>query len=254
MKIYKTWTELKNLLSLKLGTLQYIETDIKYIIWFYDSDDLYKTEIYKNTDIDDKNDFESNYKSQCNTSLYPLSPDKKRYVRAESRPINCTTVFTCAGDTLGETPSIGTGDRLKWDASISEDWTTDGCPEGFKKSVTEIQFCDSIWMKEGTVYYFNALQNSYIDLEVICPHGGYYIYLGEICQNTTGNDLVVEHYVIKHPIQGDVPMGDELNTEACSQELPSYLKYRLTVTVPTSDTSSNGFIEFELYRQRTVIL
>jgi len=187
----------------------------------------------------------------------PLDSDNKPFVRAESRPLDCTTCFTSCGDFLatGSIPNaIGGGNRLDWDASISEQWTTDGAPSGFKQRKVEVQFCDSVWIKEGTFYYMNVLKGSYLDMEVICPHGGYYMYLGEIQQNLTGSDLVVEHYIYKAGMQGDCPMGDELNTETCSQELPSYLKFRLTITIPVSDTESNGSLLLELYRKRTVIL
>jgi hypothetical protein len=120
-------------------------------------------------------------------------------------------------------------------------------------SVT-IQFCDSIWLKEGTIYYMDCDKGSYIDMEVLCPNGGYYMYLGQVYQNTTGNDLAVDHYLFRHPMQDNVPMGDELNTETCSQELPSYLKFRLTVTVPEADVTSYGYMEVELYRRRTVVI
>jgi hypothetical protein len=49
-------------------------------------------------------------------------------------------------------------------------------------------------------------------------------------------------------------MGDEINTETCSQEMPSYLRYVLWVTVPEADTSSYGYMEMEIYRKRTVDL
>lgn len=179
--------------------------------------------------------------------------DGKLWTKTESRPLSCTTVFTCSGDIIGATPSIGTGARMQWDASV-DTFITDGCPSGYKKKSVEIQFCDSVWIKEGTIYYLSALKNSYIDLELICPNGGYYMYLGQVCQNTTGNDLVVDHYVCKHPCQGDVPMGDELNTETCSQEMPNYLKVRMTITVPVADVLSYGYVEVELYRQRSVVL
>jgi hypothetical protein len=261
-EIYLDYSQLKALIIQKDLLWQYTEDDSKYDVFATDSNLKYETIIWKvyidgineEENNTNKSDFETNYKSLCNQALTKRSSDGKIFVRSESRPIDCTTVFTCNGDTIGGNPSIGTGARLDWDASIGGEWTTSGCPFGFKKSVIEIQFCDSIWIKEGTIYYLNAQKKSYLDLEIICPNGGYYMYLGEICQNITGNDLVVEHYVIKHPIQDDVPMGDKLNTEACSQELPSYLKYRLTVTVPVLDLASYGYVEFEIYRRRTVIL
>jgi len=178
----------------------------------------------------------------------------KLWVKAESRPLNCTTLFTTRGDVVGASPDIGEGPRMEWDASVPGEWTTVGAPTGYKRKVIDIQFCDSIWLKEGSVYYMGAKKGSRIDMEIVCPNGGYYIYLGEVRQNTTGNDLVIEHYVNDLPIQGDVPMGDELNTETCSQELPNYLKFKLEVTIPESDVDSYGYAVMEIYRQRTVVI
>lgn len=189
--------------------------------------------------------------------VQPTDPDNKPYVRAESRPIDCTTVFTTVGDSMpqGSIPGvIGGGNRMEWDASQSGEWTTDGAPEGMKKKVIEIQFCDSVWIKEGTVYYKNAEKGSYIDMRLLCPPGGYYMYLTQVQQNTGEDDLEIDHYIRKHPVQGDVPMGDELNTETCSQEMPNYIKMELTITIPATDESSFGYVELELYRKRTVII
>jgi len=179
----------------------------------------------------------------------PVDSEGKPYVRAESRPLNCTTYFTSAGDTAEE---IGGGGRMRWDASDSTGWTTEGAPSGFKQFSKEVSFSDSIWLKEGTIYYMDCMKDSYLDMRVVCPSGLYYMYLGNVAQ--AQEDLVVDHYVCKHPMQGNVPMGDELNTEACSQELPPYLIFRLTATVPTGDNSSYGYMEMEMYRQRTVVL
>jgi len=187
----------------------------------------------------------------------PHDAENKPFVRAESRPLSCTTCFTTCGDLLAQgsiPPMIGGGNRLEWDASDGDQWSTDGAPDGMKQRKVTIQFCDSIWLKEGTVYFNNGKKGSYVDMEVICPHGGYYMYLGEVMQNLTGDDLVVNHYVIKSPIDGDAPMGDELNTETCSEEIPSYMKFRMTVTVPTSDVDSYGSVQMEVYRKRTVVV
>ena len=185
-----------------------------------------------------------------------LDASGKLYTRSESRPLDCTTVFTTCGDTNGGTPNIGAGPRLAWDASVSAGWVDDqnGAPDGMKQFSVIIQFCDSIWLKEGSLYYMNCMKGSYADMTVLCPNGGYYMYLGQVYQNTTGDDLTVDHYLMKHPLQDSVPMGDELNTETCSQELPSYLKFKWTITVPESDATSYGYMELEMYRRRSVVI
>lgn len=246
---YYSWSIFKSDIVNKGFLINYKTTASGYRVFIVDRNIIWECFIKSESDI---SDFEDNYKDNCNKCLYDV--EGKQYLRSESRPINCTTYFTSKGDTIGENQSIGTGNRLEWDASISEDWTTDGCPSGFKKKVTIIRFIDSIWIKDGTIYYVDAEKGSYIDMEVLCPNGGYYMYMGQLQQNLTGDDLSVDHYINNMPIQGNVPMGDELNTETCSQELPNYLKYRFTVTIPESDVTSYGYGLFEIYRQRTIVL
>lgn len=177
----------------------------------------------------------------------------KIFVRSESRPLDCTTYFTTAGDKIDAPQGIGEGARLEWDATVSAGWVED-TQAGVKRLTVESQFIDSVWIKEGTVYWMDAAKGNYLDMYVVCPNGGYYMYLSQVYQNTTGSDLVVEHYVNKHPIQGDCPMGDEMNTETCSQEMPSYLKVRMVMTTPITDTTSHGYVELEMFRKRTVII
>lgn len=178
---------------------------------------------------------------------HPYDSEGKPYVRAESRPINCTTYFT----TCADNGSIGNGKRFAWDFSNTDDDIT--APSGCKKKRLEFSFIDTVWMKEGTVYYKNALKGSYFDQYIVCPTG-YYYYKNDGTIALAAEDTVVSHYVIKHPMQGDVPMGDELNSESCSGGIPSYYKFRIEIVVPDTDSTSNGVIEIEMYRERTVIL
>ena len=180
-----------------------------------------------------------------------IDSEGKSYVRAESRPLLCTTCFT----TCGDNSQIGAGSQMAWDASDADGWidASGGAPAGFKQHSVDVNFMDSIWLKEGTIYYMDAQKGSYCDMHVICPSGYYYMYQGAV-QQSQSDDQVADHYLIKHPVQGNVPMGDELNTESCSQELPSYLIFRFTATVPEGDNSSYGYMEMELYRQRTVVI
>jgi len=260
MEISKTWTELKALQSSKTLHLQYEEMDDtppRYFIFAEDGQIIYTCKLLKGTE--DATDFETNYKANSNQPIQEKDADGKVYVRAESRPLQCTTYFTTAGDddSSGVVQPIGAGDRMFWDASEpsgSTPWTTEDAPEGMKQFSVDISFMDSIWLKEGTIYYMDCMKGSYIDMQVICPNGLYYMNLGQVYQNTTGSDLIVDHYLNKHPMQGSVPMGDELNTESCSQELPSYLRFRMTITVPLADDSSYGYMEMEAYRERTVVI
>lgn len=203
---------------------------------------------------EDITDFENNYKINSNKSIYDI--DGRPYQRNETKPLNATTYFTSCGDICGENPAIGEGTRWEWDASISEGWINDenGAPEGMKQIIKEAQFCDSIWLKEGKIFFNNCIKNSYFDLAVICPNGDYYSYLGEIRQNTTGQDLVVEQYINKHPIQGETSTGLFIVPESCSSELPTYMKLRWTITVPEEDNISSGCFLAMLFRNRTKII
>ena len=188
--------------------------------------------------------------------ISPMDNEGRQFLRAESRPLSCTTCFTTIGDNGG----LGNGSRLEWDASITDTgyWLTNAddssIPTGFKRHLVNLQFSDSIWLKEGALYYMNCEHGSTMDMMVQCPHMLVFMYLGQLYVNITGDWLTVDHYLKKHPMQGNVQMGDELNTETCSQELPSYLRYVCQITVPTTDTSSFGYMELEVYRKRTVDL
>ena len=249
-----TWAQFKQIcITEKSLRLQYIDHTTWYYIFASDSIAQYWLEISQ-TDPrnEDQIDFEDNYKSSSNQDIQPHDTEGKCYVRAESRPLNCTTCFTTCGDTDGDNPNIGNGGRMAWDAADPSGWTTVGAPSGFKQFSTIVSFCDSIWLKEGTIYYMNCMKGSYCDMEVICPSGYYFLYNGAPAQ--AQEDTIVDHYLFKHPMQGSVPMGDELNTETCSQELPTYLQFKFSVTVPEGDEESYGYMEMEIYRTRTVVL
>ena len=141
---------------------------------------------------------------------------------------------------------------MVWDFSNSDDDVT--APSGFTRKRFDLQFIDGVWLKEGSVYYFNKLQGSYISFFVVCPIGEYY-YTNDGTLKQATEDTIVHKYVAAHYMQGDVPMGDELNTEAATMDpLPTNYYMRVEVTVPDTDTTSNGFAEIEMYRARSVIL
>lgn len=262
------WAQFKSEILAKGHPLNYtMEADSlgeanSYTAFCIDRQILWQSIVRSEADI---TDFETNYKANGNKNIDPVDEEGKTYVRAESRPLNCTTCFTTSGDDLtsGAEHPIGNGPRMFWDASepSGDVWVAAGeeddsgytVPAGMKRFTVDLQFMDSIWLKEGTIYCMSGKKGSWMDMTVLCPPGGYYMNLGQIKQNTSGDWLEVDHYLNKHPLQGDVPMGDEVNTEACSQELPSYLMFRMSVTVPASDNDSYGYMEMELYRQRTVV-
>jgi len=204
--------------------------------------------------------------------------DGRHLVRADSRPIGYITNFTCRGDTaaVGSAPGIiGNGKVLAWDfANSNDDATDDGLtspiPTNYKRKRIEIGFIEVIYIKEGAIYFFDAKKGSYLDLYIVCKNGGYYkdpngatpasalSLPGDDMYTQATQDTPVIHYVNHHRIQGDVPMGDELNTEGASEDglPPMANEYYIwvEVTVPSSDVDSNGNAELELYRKRTILL
>lgn len=258
--VIKTWAELKQLKENKLLSLQYVESDVYYNIFINDGCIVYFTELWKDTskvkgiDVTQNNldlaDFNTNYKSDCNTSIAPISADGKNIVRAESRPLDCTTMFTCSGDSSSQ---IGDGKVMKWD--FSNDIDDLEMPSGFsgKRKRIEISFLDGIYLKEGTIYYHDAPKGAYISLYIVCPSGQYYYDNDGNLQQAT-EDTIITCFVCNHQMIGTVAMGDELNTETCSDKIPSTYKFWVEITVPSTDSSSHGYVSMELYRTRTIVL
>jgi len=248
MEIKQSWSEFKNTVDLKHLNIQYTETEEEYYIWAVDNGDRYYCIIDKDVDTEDQQDFENNYKSKANAPQNPRSVDGKTIVRAESRPLDCTTVFTCIGDSDN---NIGDGKELSWDFSNTEDEVP--APAGYRRKRLEFKFLDPVHIKEGAVYFYGAQKGSYVDFYIVCPAGNYYYDNNGNPQYAT-EDTIISHYVIHHMICGDCPMGDELNTESCSTEIPNTYKFWIDITVPDTDNSSYGHVSLELYRRRTVIL
>ena len=249
MEYKVTWAELKSISSDRNLLLQYLDKDNKYTIWVINNGIFTYTDIKKESPINsDQTDFETNYKDQINIPIAPIDFEGKEIVRSESRPIGYNTFFTCAGDS---DTVIGDGKELSWDFSNNNDDIS--APTGFKRKSLEFSFLDSVYLKEGAIYWNNALKGSYIKIQVVCPQGYYYLdNNGSPVQ--AEEDTVIHIFANHHMFFGDCPMGDELNTEACSSEIPSYMKYCIEVTVPDTDIISNGHVSVELYRKRSVIL
>jgi len=248
MRIDLTWSQFKTQVDNKNLVTQYINKGSYYLIWAQDDLVLYVTSVTIETGNSDQDDFEENYKNENPNSL--RSPDGKVLIRAESRPVDCTTCFVGIGDSEN---NIGDGKELTWDFSNSDDEVDMPSGSTKKRKRLEFSFLDAIWVKEGTIYYHNVPKGSYIDLYVVCPSGQYYLDNDGNPQLAT-EDTKICHYVSHHPMQGSVPMGDELNTECCSNEIPNNYKFWVEITVPDSDNTSNGVITLELYRTRTLVL
>lgn len=248
MEIQHTWTNLKAIKALKVCNLQHTETSTEYKVWINDGLDTHYAIIDKDTTpTTDQTDFETTYKSTSNKPQNPKDDEGKTYVRAESRPTEDTTCFTMCGDDTG----IGDGAELMWDFSNSDDEIT--APSGYKRKRVEFSFLDSVHVKDGTLYFWDAPWGSYFDFYVVCPTGEYY-YDNDGDVHQASEDTVVAHYVIHHRLCGSCSIGDELNTEAASNEVPASYKFWLEITTPDSDSTSKGCIEMEIYRKRTTVL
>lgn len=239
------WTELKTNFLTKSFLINHKNTEHGYHVYVQDRNLLWIAPVVTTADIED---FETNYKSKSNLCMY--APDGKEISRTESRPHGTTVYFTCRGDSETE---IGKGKRFFWDFSNNDDLLDIPSGSTEKTKRIEFKFLDPTWIKEGTLYCHNTLKGSYLDLYVVCPTGYYYL-------DNNGSpvlaeeDTIICHYVISQFMQGNLPMGDELNTECCSEEIPSYLKFWLEITVPDNDNESNGYVSLELYRTRTIVL
>jgi hypothetical protein len=118
----------------------------------------------------------------------PLSEDGKPYVRAEVRPLDCTTYFTNAGDIVG---TIGGGKALYWDFSNSDDVVI--APTGFKRKRMDVSFIDFVYLKSGVLTVTNVTPGSYLDYYLVAPAGSYILVGGNPYQLPV--DMPVAHFV-----------------------------------------------------------
>jgi len=193
-------------------------------------------------------------------SLYkhqnPISTDGKETIRSDSRPPNFQTMFTMIDDSDN---NIARGTPIFWDFSNNDEIITNDStsivnmpiPNGYKRKRLIRSFNDDIYLKEGAIYFSDAVKGTFLDLFFICPEGEYYydkdeqLYLAQ-------NEIVVSHYLAHHMIFGTCNFGDELNAEGCQEcALPPNYKIYCDITVPESDVSSFGFASIELYRWKT---
>jgi len=182
-------------------------------------------------------------------------------VRADSRKVSWDVVFQGAGDDIVNGKSGG-GNGFRWDFSApSEDnrWDNENAPEGYKQQVIDWQFCDWVYIKEGTIYFYDIPKGSYINFEVVAPPGTF--GLTKVLDNNlqvtkqmwpTGEDWwTILHWVIDYPMEGSSPMGDELNTESAAENpSPSFFVWRAIITVPEVEgwEDAHGHWSLEVYR------
>ena len=250
LRIDLSWTDFKLFTVNKKLPYHYVIRDNYYLIWAQEGLIIYVTAIIIQSGDSDFEEFEDNYKSKANLPIYPISDDGKEIVKSEVRPLNCTTMLTSAGDS---DTVIGSGKWLVFDFANDDDLIDMPSGSGLKRKRLEFSFLDSIWLKEGIIYQFNAPKGAYADLYVVCPSGQYYINNDGISK-LANEDISIAHFVCKHPLIGNCPMGDELNSESVSEEIPNTYKFWIDITAPDDNSDFYGHFSLEIFRKRTIIL
>jgi hypothetical protein len=201
----------------------------------------------------------------------PTMPDGRPIVRADTRPLLTQTYFSMSGDTAS---GIGDGKLLRWDFSNNEDpydptLVENGppIPAGYKAKRIDLTFIDSTFLKDGTLYFFDAPWGCYTSMYITIPAGNYYPNpYGSIPAAALGlsgsgmyayatKDVFYAAYVVKHFMYTNCPMGDEMNAEGSQVDAtPPGWYVTALIFVPEGDNLFKGYGEFELYRLRSIIL
>ena len=192
--------------------------------------------------------------------LNPISLDGKEVIKAESRPPGMQTSFTMSGDNL----IFGDGTKMVWDFSnnddiVSSDSTSlilfnNPLPSGHKRKLLRIKFNDPVYIKEGSLYFYDAPFGFYVDMSVVCPINNYYRDRSGQIQLAT-NNVVVSHYVNHYRVCGTCTCGHTMLAETCQElAIPTNYEVWAEITTLIDDNISKGFGCFTLYRGRTAIL
>jgi len=205
---------------------------------------------------------------------FPIVPYNHRPIfRSDSRPNGMMSYFTEIGDDVDTYPRIGNGKEMSWDWS---DDTTDvvtntdldalageypndewpwQIPSGKKCKRLVVKFSEGVYLKEGTLYFKDASFGSFIDLMIVCPQNQYYYDRDGNPVQAVEGPVVIQHYCSHLQMAGDCPMGDEFNSEGCTESaIPSDYEWWMFIVVPDADVSSQGYVELEMYRPRTCLL
>jgi hypothetical protein len=182
----------------------------------------------------------------------PKMADGRPIVRADSRPLNTETYFSCAGDAPGK---IGEGTKFFWDFSNDDDILAIADPyTTMKRKRVILTFNDLLWIKEGTIYVFNALKGSYCNFMIMAPPYYPYYNRDHELQYAGAEPVILYRYVHHHFFAGSIPMGDELNTEGCQQDgVPAGYWVVGDIYVPLEDDASYGWCSLESYRTRSCL-
>lgn len=249
----RSWSDIKDLHVKKNIPIQYEDQDESYFVWFAECGDTYYCDIKKTTPKNtDQEDFEDNYKDGANQPINPVDKDHRGFVRSGSRKLEWTTNFTCFGDKITDPQEIYGGKSMSWDFGNTTDDITP--PTGFKKKRIEFSFIDEVQLKEGAIYWQNALAGSFFEFMVVCPNGQYYLKNDGTSVQATADTPIAKF--AKHSLIGTCEFGDELNSEEASDPIPSSYKFWLDVTVPDSTGYDDfrGHLSIEINRERSIII
>jgi len=196
----------------------------------------------------------------------PKMSDGRPIVRADTRPLETQTYFTMAADTIS---GIGDGTKIVWDMDADNDWYEDPTDPGILKKKIQLSFNDVLYLKDGTMYFYNAPWGAYVDFFITIPAGNYYPNpYGNIPSEALGlpqgdtysyatTDVKYSCYVNKHHMYGSCPMGDELNAEGASVDgvpIGWYVEGHIHAPATASGTGFRGFASIECYRAKSVVL
>jgi len=241
------WAEFKELIDTYSFNYKELSTSGYYYLTLVANNRIYICNLVKNND-NDIVEYETNYISGADKTFLENKLGKLQII-SSSRPPDTTTCFTTKGDIVGE---IGGGQSTFWDFSNTDNDIT--APTGYKRKKIHITFIDNIWIKEGSFYFNDAKKGSYMNINIVCPNGAYYLKNDKTPALATADTLIYK-YVKDHLLFGTCNFGDELNTEDAQETAtpPGYI-IEIEITVPDTDTDSYGYVEIELYRKRTTIL
>ena len=204
--------------------------------------------------------------SQVWYESFPHMNDGRPIVRSDTRPIGTQTYFSCRGDSA---TGIGDGESLKWDFSDSTSniYTGPEVPSGYKAKEYLLSFNCPVYLKDGSIYFFDAPWGQVMHMDIVVPDNAYYPNpAGVIPASSLGlpgngkysqadGNTIYQSYVHSHYVYGDCPMGDELNAEGCAVDaLPIGWFLRGLIITPESDNISKGYASMEMYRCHSTIL
>ena len=197
----------------------------------------------------------------------PVTSDGKEVIRADTRPIGTQTYFTMAGDDITN-EKLGDGKAMVWDFSNDDDLYDSNDFEnpvvlasGLKAKAINMVFMEPTYLKDGTLYFFDAPWGAYASMYIVIPAGGYYpSKSGTIPASALGltgstmyayatKKVFYACYVNRQHMYGSCPMGDELNAEGAQTEATPAGWYMTGLIVcPENDTAMKGYGSFEMYR------